>query len=58
MFNSVTLWAYSRGELNGWQARFIECQMDRYPYLRKQVKLMREAKRSDMILAPTTSKAA
>lgn len=57
MFDSVTLWAYARGELNGWQARFIESQMDRYPYLRKQVKLMKEAKRSEVALAPT-SKAA
>ena len=48
MLDSVTLWAYSRGELDGWQARFVESQMDRYPYLRKQVKLMRETKRPNM----------
>ena len=57
MFDSVTLWAYSRGELDGWQARFIESQMDRYPYLRKQIKLMRETKRPNMGYAHT-SKAA
>ena len=57
MFDSVTLWAYARGEIHGWQARFIESQVDRYPYLRKQIKLMRDSRRPgpDII---ATSKAA
>jgi hypothetical protein len=45
MFDSVTLWAYARGEIHGWQARFIESQVNRYPYLRKQIKMMRDSRR-------------
>jgi len=57
MFDSVTLWAFSRGEVHGWQAKFIESQMDRYPYLRKQIKMMRETRASGTGFAPA-SKAA
>jgi hypothetical protein len=44
MFDSVTLWAFARGEIEGWQARLIEAQIDRYPYLRKQIRLMRDTR--------------
>lgn len=57
MFDSVTLWAYARGEIHGWQARFIESQVDRYPYLRKQIRLMRDSRRPGPGLV-ATSKAA
>jgi hypothetical protein len=57
MFDSVTLWAFARGEIHGWQARLIESQIDRYPYLRKQIRLMRESRTPAADLAPA-SKAA
>lgn len=57
MFDSVTLWAYARGEIHGWQARFIESQIVRYPYLRKQIKLMRDSRRRTPDLVATNKAA-
>jgi hypothetical protein len=57
MFDSITLWAFARGEIEGWQARLIEAQIDRYPYLRKQIRLMRDTRALTPNLA-RTSKAA
>lgn len=57
MFDSVTLWAFARGEIHGWQARLIESQIDRYPYLRKQIRMMRESRAQGPDLA-RASKAA